>query len=112
MNTKTDHKLVAIVAVEPDDRVRCGQPGCGHSVYARIHIVRDGDELIVLGSTCFEKRYGSSSALGSAKYGGSNGRRLTVEERQLLVSNTALLLSHFEDERAHDLAAVAARVEE
>jgi hypothetical protein len=112
MNTKTHHKLVAIVAVDPDDRVRCGQPGCGHSVYARIHIVREGDELIVLGSTCFEKRYGSSSALGSAKYGGGSGRQLTAEERQLLVSNTALLLSHFEDERAHDLAVAAARVQE
>ena len=52
MNTKTDHKLVAIVAVEPADRVQCSQPGCGHSVYARIHVVREGDELIVLGSSC------------------------------------------------------------
>ena len=112
MNTKTDHKLVAIVAVDPGDRVQCGQPGCGHSVYARIHIVREGDKHIVLGSTCFEKRYGSSSALGSPKYGGGSGRQLTAEERQLLVSNTALLLSHFEDERADDLAAAAARVEQ
>ncbi len=112
MNTKTDHKLVAIVAVDPAERVRCGQPGCGHSVYARIHIVREGDELLVLGSTCFEKRYGSASALGSANFGSGGGRRLTVEERQLLVSNTALLLSHFEDERAHDLAVAAARVQE
>jgi len=112
MNTKTDHKLVAIVAVDPDERVQCGQPGCGHSVYARIHIVREGDEFIVLGSTCFEKRYGSASALGSAKYGGGSGRQLTAEERQLLVSNTALLLSRFEDERAHDLAVAAAREQE
>lgn len=43
-------KLLAIVAVEKTDRVRCGQPGCGHSVYRRIHVVREGCKLLVLGS--------------------------------------------------------------
>jgi hypothetical protein len=112
MNTKTEHKLLAIVAVDPVDRVQCRQPGCGHTVYARIHVVQAGEELLVLGSTCFEKRYGSGSALGSASYAGGSGRQLTPEERQLLVENTSLLLARFEEERAQQLRLAAARTQE
>lgn len=112
MHVNTDHKLLAIVAVDPNDRVQCGQPGCGHSVYARIHVVREGTELMVLGSTCFEKRYGSASALGAASYGGGSGRQLTAEEREMLVSNTAQLLARFEDERLREIALATARAEE
>ncbi len=93
-------KLLAIVSVEHDDRVRCGQPNCGHSVYRRIHVVRENSRLLVLGSTCFAKRYGADTALGGAKYGGGEGRPLTEAERQLLVSNTEALLAQFEEEAA------------
>jgi hypothetical protein len=40
------YKLLAIVAVEPAHRIRCQQPHCGHSVYARIHIVEEAGQLI------------------------------------------------------------------
>jgi hypothetical protein len=93
--------LVAIVAVDKDARVQCQQPGCGHSVYRRIHIVQDGSELLVLGSTCFAKRYGSHESLGAARHGGGEGRELTDEERQLLLSNTAALIARFEAELQH-----------
>ena len=93
-----------MVAVDFSARVRCEQPGCGHAVYRRIHVVRDEGRLLVMGSTCFAKRYGSSDALGPARHGGSSsdsdsGRQLTEAERQLLVSNTAALLIQFEQER-------------
>jgi hypothetical protein len=97
-------KLHAIVAVEFADRVRCGHPGCGHSVYRRIHVVEDGDELLVLGSTCFAKRYGSADALGRSSHGSGDGRKLTEAERQLLLHNTVALLAEFERERAPALA--------
>jgi len=97
---RTMAKLLAIVSVEHDDRVRCGQPNCGHSVYRRIHVVRENSKLLVLGSTCFAKRYGADTALGGAKYGGGEGRPLTEAERQLLVSNTEALLAQFEEEAA------------
>ena len=95
-------ELCAIVAVDFSARVRCEQSGCGHAVYRRIHVVRDDGKLLVLGSTCFAKRYGSSDALGPARHGGGSsdsGRQLTEAERQLLVHNTAALLSQFEQER-------------
>lgn len=95
-------ELCAIVAVDFSARVRCTQAGCGHAVYRRIHVVRDEGKLLVLGSTCFAKRYGSSDALGPAHHGGGgsdSGRQLTEAERQLLVNNTDALLNQFEQER-------------
>lgn len=100
----------------------CGQPGCGHFVWKAIHVVKDGTELLVLGSTCFEKRYGNGHALGVPHYGGGGeSRKLTSEERQLLAENTAELLARFEEEervraqvlalaQAEATAAVAARL--
>src|SRR3989338_1474078 len=94
--------LLAIVSVDEDDRVRCCQPGCGKQVHRAIHVVRDGQELLVLGSTCFAKRYGDANALGSPSYGGGGGRQLTDAERELLAHNTAALLAQFEAEAQED----------
>ena len=91
-------RLRAIVAVDALHRVQCQQPGCGHSVYAAIHVVEEDGRLLVLGSTCFAQRYGSASALGFAQYGGGGGRKLTEEERQLLIQNTVALLAQFQAE--------------
>lgn len=100
--------LLAIVSVEYEDRVRCGQPTCGHSVYRRIHVVREDAKLLVLGSTCFEKRYGTGTVLGPARHGGGEGRMLTNEERQLLLNNTEALIAQFEQEAAIAQAAQVA----
>lgn len=105
-------RLRAIVAVDPKDRVRCQQPGCGHSVYAAVHVVEDEGRLLVLGSTCFAKRYGGPEALGAAQYGSSSGRRLTDEEREMLLQNTGALLARFEQEAVEVARAHAARLEE
>lgn len=91
-------RLRAIVAIEFERRVRCQQPGCGHSVHAAVHVVEEAGQLLVLGSTCFAKRYGSAGALGSAQYGGGTGRKLTDEERVMLAENSRALLAHFEAE--------------
>lgn len=98
-------QLHAIVSVLPEDRVLCAQPNCGHSVFARIHVVQEGEKLLVLGSTCFGKRYGGAAALGEPRHGGTGGRPLTEAERQLLASNTAALLAQFEQEHIAALEA-------
>lgn len=88
-------RLLAVVEVERADAVQCQHQGCNHRVYKRIHVVEDTGRLLVLGSTCFEKRFGSGEALGRPSYGGDNGRRLSPEERQLLVDNTARFIEGF-----------------
>lgn len=100
MDPIVEHQLLAIVSVDHADRVQCGQPGCGHSVFRQIHVVKKGEKHLVLGSTCFAKRFGSAAALGTPRFGGGGGRPLTIEERRLLVENTALLITRFEAERA------------
>lgn len=54
MDPIVEHKLLALVSVAYADRVQCGQPGCGHSVYRQIHVVQEGDKLRVLGSNLFQ----------------------------------------------------------
>jgi hypothetical protein len=93
-------RLRAIVAIDFAHRVRCQQPGCGHSVHAAVHVVEEAGQLLVLGSTCFAKRYGSAGALGPPQYGGGSGRKLTDEERSLLAENTRALLAGFKAEEA------------
>lgn len=80
------------------------QAGCGHGVYAAIHVVEENGQILVLGATCFAKRFGSASVLGFPAYsaGGGNGKPLTEEERQLLIDNTAELMARFKAE--HDAA--------
>ena len=91
-------RLLAVVEVDESEKVYCAQPGCHHTVYKAIHVVKEGEQLLVLGSTCFQKRYGSLKALGKAQHWGGNGKVLTSEERALLAHNTQALLARFEAE--------------
>ncbi len=93
-------QLLAIVEVEKAERVYCGRPDCKHTVYKAIHVVRDGGQLMALGSTCFAKRYGSLTALGPAQHGAGKGKLLTTEERALLQGNTEALLALFAAQEA------------
>lgn len=100
-------RLRAVVVVDVKDRVQCQQPGCGHSVHAAVHVAEEDGRLLVLGSTCFAKRYGSAHALGHAQYGGGGGRKLTEEERLMLIQNTEALLAHFEAQASAKAEAAA-----
>lgn len=92
-------KLLAIVAVDQKHRVRCQQPHCGHGVYARIHVVEEAGQLLVLGSDCFARRFGEGHTGNFHGYGSGGGRVLTDAERELLLNNTSALLAQFEAER-------------
>lgn len=91
-------RLLAVVEVPQADRVICQAPQCGRPVFKRIHIVGNDKDLQVLGSDCFSRIY-RDSIRHSPHYGGSEGRRLSDEERRMLVENTAGLLAKFEQER-------------
>lgn len=116
-DTFSDHKkgtmstkLIAIVQVDRSARVQCQQPGCGHSVWKAVHVIVDDEGVSVLGSSCFERRFGSATALGPPSYGSGGGRCLTAEERELLVSNTRELISRFEREHEQQLADAQAKL--
>jgi hypothetical protein len=98
-------RLLAIVEVDQEDRIQCQQPGCGHAVYKRIHVVEEDQGVLVLGSTCFAKRYGDAEDHENAKFGSGDGRKLTTAERDLLQNNTAALIAQFDLERVQQLEA-------
>lgn len=114
-NPSVRPRLLAIVAVSPDRRVFCQNPGCGHTVYAAIHIVEEGDQLLVLGSTCFAKRYGGLQALGNPAYsagagGTGSGAALTEEQRQILIDNTAAFIAQIRAEHERSKAQLEDRL--
>lgn len=89
-------RLLAIVSVAEEKKVICQQPGCGHGVYAAIHVVEDSGRILVLGSTCFAKRYeGYKGAPELAGTGWGNGEPLTDQQREMLANNTRELLAQF-----------------
>jgi hypothetical protein len=96
--TSTAH-LIAVVEVDKDDRIICQAKGCGHSVYKRIHVVRDNDRITVIGSECFKRLYGDLEHVQQTPmFGSSEGRRLSREERATLLENTDRLITALENE--------------
>jgi len=104
-------QLLAVVEVPHDDRVRCQAAGCNHSVFRRIHVVRENSVVRVYGSECFKKLFvGLPVASSMPRYTSSEGRRLTEDERQLLIENTERLVQQFESEYQAELARKAVLV--
>lgn len=105
----SDAKLLAVVEVPNEDRVRCQSTGCNHPVFRRIHVVRENSVVRVYGSECFKKLFiGLPVASSIPQYTSSDGRHLTEEERQLLIENTERLIQQFESEYQAELARKAA----
>lgn len=104
-------QLLAVVEVPRDDRVRCQAADCNHSVFLRIHVVRENSVVYVYGSECFKKLFvGLPVASSTPRYSSSEGRHLTEEERRLLIENTGRLIQQFESEYQAELACKAALV--
>lgn len=107
--------LLAIVSVSENERVQCQHPGCGHGVYAAIHMVLVNDDIQCWGSTCYGHEAGM--IIGQpmkALYPSLGGRKLTSEERALLQTNRDLLIEHFKAEHEEKIRQEqeALRVEE
>ena len=96
-------KLLAIVEVDKNARVLCQSEGCGKSVYKRIHVVNENNKIIVLGQTCYSHIYGGNASIFTddvgAYYTSDKARKLTAEERNLLLKNTEKLIEQFENEK-------------
>ncbi len=106
-------QLLAVVDDAHDDRVRCQAVACNHSVFRRIHVVREDSGIHVYGSECFKKLFvGLPTASYVPSYTSAEGRRLTDAERRLLIENTERLIQNFAAEYEAELALKAALVVE
>lgn len=103
--------LLSIVEVDREDRILCQAVGCGRQVYKRIHVVLVGTEFRVLGSHCYQILYGTAGEPAQEpEYGTFEGRRLSDEQRQMLIENTALFIENLEAKRAEMEQIAAAEV--
>ena len=91
------YELLQIVEVEQENRVRCCAPRCNRSLYKKIHVVRDNGELLVLGEKCYGLIYKARESKQS-NYFSHASRKLSSEERMLLIENTESLIALFEQE--------------
>lgn len=113
MSLSPSARLRAIVALDYRNRVRCQHQGCGRSIFARVHVVQEGDQFKVIGSDCFANHYGGAMALGKAQFGGGGGGvKLTDEQRALLIQNTRALIEWFEALEAQEIEERRRRLQE
>lgn len=98
-------RLLKVVEVEYEQRIRCRAQGCGRPVYKRIHVVDAGGQITVVGSDCFERLYGHGPREepiygGSTGDGDENARLLSAEERELMESKTEAFIDLMRGEYA------------
>lgn len=97
--TEATPRLLAILQLDREDRVRCQADGCNHVVYQRVHVVEQGGQVQVLGSTCFQRLVGQAHAKASTPtFTSAEGRALSPEERALLLENTNALVAKLQAE--------------
>lgn len=89
------HELLQIVEVDPECKVRCCAPNCHRPVYKRIHVIRENGAIIVLGEICYKLLYEGAESKKSNYFTG-HSRKLSAEERKLLIENTDALIKQFE----------------
>jgi hypothetical protein len=101
MPKPTEAYLLDVVEVDKARRVRCQAEGCGHAVYARIHVMLVDGKFLVLGGDCFQRLFGKVLPEAKSYYGGSANAPtvLTEEMRALLNSNTAEFIERLERRR-------------
>lgn len=100
MNSHKNIQLLIIVEVNKSDRIYCQSENCKHTVFKKIHVVRDNGKLTLYGSSCFTKKYHDlPSNFRIPTYPSrSSGSVLSDEERKMLTDNTEKLLAIFRQE--------------
>lgn len=91
-------RLLFVATVEESHRLVCQAPGCGRGIAKAVHVIRDQTGAVrVVGSGCFAKLSGHEQATEhGATIPGFDGRRLTMEERALMVADTTAFVARVE----------------
>ena len=91
-------QLLFVASVDESHKLVCQAPSCGRGIARAVHVIRDETGSIrVVGSGCFEKLAGHKRATEEgAVLPGFDGRRLTAEERSLMVADTTALIARVE----------------
>ncbi len=100
-------QLLFVVSVDESHKLVCQAPGCGRAIAKAVHVIRDAKgDIRVVGSGCYAKLAGHERATeDGAVFSGFDGRRLTPEERSLMVADTAAFIDLVEARLAAQRAA-------
>lgn len=89
MNTA---ELLIIVELPENKKVLCQAEGCGHSVYKRVHVIRELDKLSVYGEDCAKKRFGKTLRKPVISKKKLDGYVLSERDIEQLLENTQLFI--------------------
>lgn len=91
-------RLLFVASVDESRELVCQAPGCGRAIAKAVHVIRDLSGAIrVVGSGCYGKLSGHEQAIKhGAVIPGFDGRRLTPEERALMIADTAAFVASVE----------------
>lgn len=91
-------QLMFVASVDESRKLVCQAPGCGRAIAKAVHVIRDSAGAIrVIGSGCFGKLSGNEQATRDGPtIAGFDGRRLTPEERALMIADTAAFVASVE----------------
>lgn len=87
-----------MTSVDDEHKLVCQAPGCGRGIAKAIHVIRDqAGDIRVIGSGCYARLAGHQRATADGPaIGGFDGRRLTQEERALMLADTAAFIARME----------------
>lgn len=103
--------LLIIVEIPEDKKVICQAAGCGRSVYRRVHVVKNNNQIEVYGEDCSKRLFGKLSKKFTMKSNNINGAPLTERDVELLTSNTKEFILEMERKYAKaDLTSPAAEI--
>ena len=100
-------QLLFVASVDESRKLVCQAPGCGRAIAKAVHVIRDLTGAIrIVGSGCYVKLSGHEQATKhGAAIAGFDGRRLTPEERALMIADTAAFVASVEARLAAERAA-------
>jgi hypothetical protein len=107
-------QLLFVASVDESRKLVCQAPGCGRAIAKAVHVIRDLTGAIwVVGSGCYATLSGHEQATRQgAVIEGFDGRRLTTEERALMVADTAAFVAGVVARLAADMEAARQAREE
>lgn len=91
-------RLLFVGSVDEAHKLVCQAPGCGRAISKAVHVIRDETGAVrVVGSGCYVKLSGYEAATQAGPaFTGFGGRRLTPEERALMVADTEAFVARVE----------------
>ena len=83
-----DFEFLAVIEIPKSKRILCQAEGCGHTVYKRVHIIKQNNVIGVYGSECAKKIFGTWLKSETPSLTSISGVKLSDSDLDLLRENT------------------------